>query len=90
MTPDGGAAAQQFVNLRGGDQRLGGDGAGGEVGAARRPLLDQDDGHALAGSRQRRGDARRAAANHAYVGVSGSPASVVFMSPRFLRPKRWQ
>ena len=67
----GGAAAQQFVNLRGGDQRLGGDGPGCEVGAPRRLLFDQDDGHALAGGRQRRGDARRAAANDAYVGGQG-------------------
>ncbi len=77
---DGGAAAQQFVNLGRGEQRIGGDRPAGQVGAAEGALFDQDDGDALAGSGEGRGNARRAAANDADFGVSGCPACVVFRS----------
>ncbi len=64
----GRAAAEQIVDLGGGEQRLGRNRPGGEVGAAHRGLFDQDHGHALGDGGQRGGDAPRAAADDANVG----------------------
>ena len=65
--PHGRAAAEQIVDLGGGEQCLGRNRPGNQVGTAHRRLFDEDHGDALGDSRQRGGDATRAAADDANV-----------------------
>ena len=81
-----GPAAKRLVDLGGREQRLRRDDASGQVGAAQRPLFDQDDRHALGDGRQGGGDAAGAAADRRKCRVSESPPFALRIQP----PKRWQ
>jgi len=65
--PDCRAAAEKLVVRGGGEQRLGGNRAASQIGAAHGALLDEDHRNGTVGSGNRHGDARRAAADDANV-----------------------